>query len=371
MTPAAPEFMLPPLKHLGWPGALLVKPPRPQPGNVSEFCMRRRVLLILPLCLFLIFLQTSLFGQTKRKARNSVGTVSRAAERGRDGLAGPVRSVRTETALLLLKFGKLVEERRQPHSTVTYYQNGVRADGEYLPTAPPPPGGSVTYKYDDKGNVTEMTARDAGGAVVRQEAYSYEFDGLGNWTKMITSAAVLEGGQLRYEPTGVTYRVITYYGKGAPDEPASATVRLPTGSEDGVAPGPGLGGGAGADVTAGEVVAARAGAANEPKPEPAPTSRPAPGVKASAAANEGTWFVILRTFTKGEAGEAARSSSFFRRLGHDAHVVDTDKYPNFKGGLWAVVLGPYSREAAVAVVQKLRPSLPGVYAKAGAAPHRR
>jgi hypothetical protein len=32
-----------------------------------------------------------------------------------------------------------------------------------------------------------MTLRDAGGAIVSREAYSYEFDKFGNWTRMVTT----------------------------------------------------------------------------------------------------------------------------------------------------------------------------------------
>ncbi|HKC64263.1 MAG TPA: TonB family protein, partial [Pyrinomonadaceae bacterium] len=44
-----------------------------------------------------------------------------------------------------------------------------------------------------------------------KEVYSYEFDAFGNWTKMTTSVAVIEGGRVSFEPTEVTYRTISYY----------------------------------------------------------------------------------------------------------------------------------------------------------------
>jgi len=46
---------------------------------------------------------------------------------------------------------------------------------------------------------------------VGKEAYKYEFDFLGNWNKMTTTVAVVEGGKLSFEPTEVTYRSIMYY----------------------------------------------------------------------------------------------------------------------------------------------------------------
>jgi len=56
-----------------------------------------------------------------------------------------------------------------------------------------------------------MTVRDDHGAIVSREAYSYELDKFGNWTKMVTSLVVFENGELKREPIGVTNRTITYY----------------------------------------------------------------------------------------------------------------------------------------------------------------
>ena len=56
-----------------------------------------------------------------------------------------------------------------------------------------------------------MTVRDDRGAILSREAYSYEFDKFGNWTKMVTSLVVFENGELKREPIEVTYRTVTYY----------------------------------------------------------------------------------------------------------------------------------------------------------------
>ncbi|MBV9212002.1 MAG: TonB family protein, partial [Acidobacteria bacterium] len=71
--------------------------------------------------------------------------------------------------------------------------------------------GRETYKYDDKGNISEMTLFNADGSLLSKEVYTYEYDFVGNWTKMTTSVAVIEGGKLSFEPTEVTYRTISYY----------------------------------------------------------------------------------------------------------------------------------------------------------------
>src|SRR5687768_11960793 len=56
-----------------------------------------------------------------------------------------------------------------------------------------------------------MTLRDDRGAILSREAYTYEFDKFGNWTRMVTSLVVFENGELKREPVEVTYRTVTYY----------------------------------------------------------------------------------------------------------------------------------------------------------------
>ncbi len=73
------------------------------------------------------------------------------------------------------------------------------------------PTGKEVYKYDERGNITEMTLRGDDGAVLSKEVYTYEFDAVGNWTKMTTSIALIEAGELTFEPTEVAYRTIAYY----------------------------------------------------------------------------------------------------------------------------------------------------------------
>jgi protein TonB len=56
-----------------------------------------------------------------------------------------------------------------------------------------------------------MTLLNADGSLLGKEIYKYEFDFVGNWSKMTTSVAVIEGGKMSFEPTEVTYRSIMYY----------------------------------------------------------------------------------------------------------------------------------------------------------------
>lgn len=132
-------------------------------------------------------------------------------ERERDGLQGPVRRVRTETAKIVPKGGKPAEGERVVLETATYDMRGAKVDNAYFLVA----GGSLTgkeiYKYDERGNIMEMTLHNSDGSVMSKEKYDYEFDAMGNWTKMVTSVALIENGQLRFEPTEVTYRFISYF----------------------------------------------------------------------------------------------------------------------------------------------------------------
>jgi len=127
-----------------------------------------------------------------------------------DGLLGSVRRVKTETAKIELKDGRAVEGSPQLVEVTTYGVKGNRIEN----TSYPIKGGLVgkeEYKYDERGNITEMTVRDDKGAILSREAYDYQFDKLGNWTKMTTSLVVFENGELKREPVEVTYRTVTYY----------------------------------------------------------------------------------------------------------------------------------------------------------------
>ena len=127
-----------------------------------------------------------------------------------DGLVGSVRRVKTETAKIELRDGRAVEGPAQLVELTTYGIKGNRVENTSYPI-----GNSLVgkeeYKYDERGNITEMTLRDDRGAILSREAYSYEFDKFGNWTRMVTSLVVFENGELKREPIEVTYRTVTYY----------------------------------------------------------------------------------------------------------------------------------------------------------------
>ena len=150
------------------------------------------------------------------QAQNSVTASARPAisvldsTKEQDGLIGSVRRVKTETSRIEIKDGHSVEGPPQLVELTTYGIKGNRIENTSYPI-----GGSLVgkeeYKYDARGNITEMTLRDDRGAIISREAYTYEFDKFGNWTKMLTSLVVFENGELKREPTEVTYRTLTYY----------------------------------------------------------------------------------------------------------------------------------------------------------------
>jgi protein TonB len=185
-------------------------------------------------------------------------------EREQDGLAGPVRRVRTETAKITVKNGKPVEAARQVLETTTYDQKGNRVDNAYFLAA----GGSLTgkevYKYDERGNIVEMTLHNDDGTLLAKEVYAYEFDAVGNWVKMTTSVAVMEGGKVSFEPSEVTYRMISYF----LDESMLAKMQ-PASSQ---APAPAAAAAASAQPQPAASHSQANNAAAQPKPSPAATN---------------------------------------------------------------------------------------------------
>lgn len=221
-------------------------------------------------------------------------------DRDRDGLVGPVRRVRTETAKLSNKGGKLVEGPRAALETAAYDIKGGKTENAYFPVAGAALTGKEVYKYDDKGNIIEMTLHDAGGTLLSKEIYTYEFDSFGNWTKMTTSVAVIEGGKLSFEPTEVTYRTITYYldeatlakmsQPAAPKPaPAAGNVPVPSVAAHGSLSAPSIA----ANTAAGKPAASATDSSLMATPPPSAasnvstvkTSAPAPNANATAKTN--------------------------------------------------------------------------------------
>ncbi len=148
------------------------------------------------------------------KATNVVATSSASnteSDRMRDGLNGPVRKVRTEVAKLTSVAGKSEEGKRLLLETAEYDVNGVKTQNQLYPVTNSPLTGREVYKYDDKGNISEMTLMNKDGSLLSRETYKYDFDTVGNWIKMTTSVLIIDNGKIGFEPTEITYRMIFYY----------------------------------------------------------------------------------------------------------------------------------------------------------------
>lgn len=173
--------------------------------------MLKRLCLV-TLCLMVLCAAASAQSSMTAKA-GSAPAVTPAVEsdRSRDGLIGPVRRVRTEVAKLLTADGRQNEGKHTLVEVVAYDIKGNKVENQYFPIAGATLTGKEVYKYDEKGNISEMTMLNADGTLLSKEMYKYEFDFAGNWSKMTTSVAVVDSRGIVFEPTEVTYRSIMYY----------------------------------------------------------------------------------------------------------------------------------------------------------------
>src|SRR4030095_3536713 len=173
--------------------------------------IRSFLLSALALAVFGAYAQAQSNLTAKSSASHSVPRAVVETDRVRDGLVGPVRRVRTEVVKLSNETGKVAEGKRAVLEVVSYDPKGAKVENQYFPIAGSNLTGKEVYKYDDKGNISEMTLVNDDGSLLSKEVYKYEFDFAGNWNKMTTSVAVIEGGKMSFEPTEVTYRSIMYY----------------------------------------------------------------------------------------------------------------------------------------------------------------
>ncbi|MFN2514817.1 MAG: TonB family protein [Pyrinomonadaceae bacterium] len=178
--------------------------------------MLRRIVSFTLSALALSVFSSTTFAQSNLTAKANVPSGSRStalveSDRIRDGLVGPVRRVRTEIAKLSNEGGRLMEGKHAVLEVVAYDIKGNKVENQYFPMAGANLTGKEVYKYDDKGNISEMTLVKDDGTLLSKELYKYEFDFAGNWNRMTSSVAVIESGKLSFEPSEVTYRSIMYY----------------------------------------------------------------------------------------------------------------------------------------------------------------
>jgi protein TonB len=179
--------------------------------------MEKTMSMLKRLCLITLGLMVSstvAFAQSSLTAKAGTAPTAGPAvesDRSRDGLIGPVRRVRTEIAKLSTADGRQAEGKHAVVEIVAYDIKGNKIENQYFPVAGGTLTGKEVYKYDEKGNISEMTMLNPDGTLLSKEIYKYEFDFAGNWNKMTTSVAMVDARGITFEPTEVTYRSIMYY----------------------------------------------------------------------------------------------------------------------------------------------------------------
>jgi len=169
-------------------------------------------LCFITLCLLVLSAAASAQSNMTAKAGSAPATAPVVeSDRSRDGLIGPVRRVRTEVAKLSSADGRQNETKPVVVEIAAYDIKGNKIENQYFPIAGATLTGKEVYKYDEKGNISEMTLLNPDGTLLSKEIYKYEFDFLGNWNKMTTSVAVVDSRGVTFEPSEVTYRSIMYY----------------------------------------------------------------------------------------------------------------------------------------------------------------
>lgn len=177
----------------------------------GKFYALKLSILILSSFAFGLALAFLLVGLEARPDQRPSSITLLDSDKAQDGLIGSVNQTRMETAKLSSKSGKTVEGPRQLMGFATYDQEGRRVESAHYLISGNSYDGRQEYEYDDKGNIVGMTVRGTDNAVLGKEIYKYEFDTLGNWTKMTAFKIVSESGKEMPRPDEVTYRSISYY----------------------------------------------------------------------------------------------------------------------------------------------------------------
>ncbi len=85
----------------------------------------------------------------------------------------------------------------------------------------------------------------------------------------------------------------------------------------------------------------------------------------SAQSSAGNWFVILGSYPKSQLEKANQRLRYVQSLGYEASIIDTNNYSGLRGGLYSVVLGPYSKTDAQRLLASIKPTIRDAYAKSG------
>src|ERR1044072_85388 len=155
----------------------------------KTMCRMFNRLCLITLCLMGLSAAASAQTNLTAKAGSAPATAPVVeTDRSRDGLIGPVRRVRTEGAKLLTADGQ--EGKHQVVELVAYDIKGAKIENQYFPIAGATWPGKEVYEYDEKGNISEMTLLNPDGTLLSKEIYKYEFDFLGNWSRMTDRKSV-------------------------------------------------------------------------------------------------------------------------------------------------------------------------------------
>lgn len=108
-----------------------------------------------------------------------------------------------------------------------------------------------------------------------------------------------------------------------------------------------------------------------PKPQPAEqqpqqTARLEPQQPSGALATRQVkpgWYVVMGSFPHSQAGRAKQRVNMVTGRGYRVSVINTDDYGSLTGGLYAVVMGPYSREGAQAAAERAKSAVGDAYAR--------
>jgi len=78
-----------------------------------------------------------------------------------------------------------------------------------------------------------------------------------------------------------------------------------------------------------------------------------------------SWFVIMGSYPHSDRSKAIYRRDTLARQAVNSYIIDTDHYPNLRNGLYAVVVGPYSKEVASAKLASLKRYVGDAYIKKG------
>ncbi len=102
------------------------------------------------------------------------------------------------------------------------------------------------------------------------------------------------------------------------------------------------------------------------KPKETQTARVEPPAQQGGLATRRVrsgWYVVMGSFPHSQAGKARQRVNMVTGRGYRVSIIDTDDYSGLTGGLYAVVMGPYSREGAQAAAERAKSAVGDAYVR--------